>query len=1173
VVALLGKDKPYPYRLNVETFECSNGREMANKLTYILEVDDKGTAVVKQFTGTVAKETENAADSTGKWSTSIDKANGAVGSIMGSLKTMAMYVGIAFGVKAIVDFAKESIMLAARVETLGVVLGVVGENAGYSKGEMLGFVNEVKKMGITTEAAHDAVIKLAQSQIDLSQSAKLARVAQDAAVIGNINSSDAFQRMINGIRSGETEILKTIGLSVNFELAYKNTAAALGKTSDALTQQEKAQARANAVLEAGTKIQGAYEASMSTAGKMMLSMTRYVEEAKLAFGDLFGGAFTSAVNLATEGLKGVNKWIKEMRDNGAIQHVSDLLSGQLRAHLIGIKALFEGIVKALETGPGRLNALLELISMISKGIAYMSTLVGTVFDLYAKLSDLGEKSIDVYKKAWGVVFTTSKEAKEEAQRNLKQSIEDWKKYGSSIGDTLDKTVDKLLEQEKAFSTTTKMRTAAEIAAEEAASKARAKAALALEQEKGGIEQLTAAEKKMIKEREALTRELGLAVLDEHDKAIALMEEKVAAFRKFGLDEIKIRKYVEQEKFAIEEKFGAASKKAALALLKDIEKQVSDLPKMWKEAGEKAAAGLIGPIEKTSKIQKQAAQDMTAAYNQMYGDLKGKASTYYTFLEKNLRKQSDDYARMTRNEAMAAEWLKERLIQLDIEKGKSSNSFFAGVKAGLLEMTNNLTTWGQVGYDVFKSFVSSSSSQFSTLFEDVWQGKLKGAGDYATAIFDSVRKTFFDMIGKMAAEKVILFFETTWTEGGANILGIIDKVLGFADNYFSSSSSENTPETTEGESIMVAHGGLIPGFASGGDSYSNDIIPARLSPGEYVIPRSQMAAMGEHGDTMLAHINPAEAALLKALGGAGTINPRTGLPQFWSWGGIVDFMLGMTPLELFEKVGVKSQTLGEFIDSGGGDIYEWIHSFADPSGTITGGTSWLGSKAPPWMDQLVQILAPLIGSLWGPGGTAAGSGIASDWHAGRTGTKTNREQAMQQAGIAAIFTYIAQGLAGAGFTSGSAAAGYAGASLTQLGKSAAISYAKKWAIHQLLKAALPNETNTMSATYKGINDGGMLGELNSMLGDIAPKEHGYSARTGLNYVPYDDFPIRAHKGERVLTAEENVNYRRGNLNRREGVGRRVEVNFNLTGTVIDRAAVNDFAEKIYPRLKRLEQWGH
>ena len=54
---------------------------------------------------------------------------------------------------------------------------------------------------------------------------------------------------------------------------------------------------------------------------------------------------------------------------------------------------------------------------------------------------------------------------------------------------------------------------------------------------------------------------------------------------------------------------------------------------------------------------------------------------------------------------------------------------------------------------------------------------------------------------------------------------------------------------------------------------------------------QIAALlrskGRHGDTVLAHINPKEAALLKARGGAGTANPETGLPEFYDYGGDYD----------------------------------------------------------------------------------------------------------------------------------------------------------------------------------------------------------------------------------------------------------------------------------------------
>ena len=42
----------------------------------------------------------------------------------------------------------------------------------------------------------------------------------------------------------------------------------------------------------------------------------------------------------------------------------------------------------------------------------------------------------------------------------------------------------------------------------------------------------------------------------------------------------------------------------------------------------------------------------------------------------------------------------------------------------------------------------------------------------------------------------------------------------------------------------------------------------------------VANSGRYGDTMLAHITPSEARLLKSRGGSGTINPETGLPEFF-----------------------------------------------------------------------------------------------------------------------------------------------------------------------------------------------------------------------------------------------------------------------------------------------------
>jgi hypothetical protein len=43
---------------------------------------------------------------------------------------------------------------------------------------------------------------------------------------------------------------------------------------------------------------------------------------------------------------------------------------------------------------------------------------------------------------------------------------------------------------------------------------------------------------------------------------------------------------------------------------------------------------------------------------------------------------------------------------------------------------------------------------------------------------------------------------------------------------------------------------------------------------------ELQSKGRNGDTILAHINPQEAGILKALGGSGTINPHTGLPEYF-----------------------------------------------------------------------------------------------------------------------------------------------------------------------------------------------------------------------------------------------------------------------------------------------------
>jgi hypothetical protein len=57
-------------------------------------------------------------------------------------------------------------------------------------------------------------------------------------------------------------------------------------------------------------------------------------------------------------------------------------------------------------------------------------------------------------------------------------------------------------------------------------------------------------------------------------------------------------------------------------------------------------------------------------------------------------------------------------------------------------------------------------------------------------------------------------------------------------------------------------------------------PMAMAEGGLADMAALLAAQGRNGDKMLAHITPEEAEFLKQRGGAGTINPVTGLPEFF-----------------------------------------------------------------------------------------------------------------------------------------------------------------------------------------------------------------------------------------------------------------------------------------------------
>jgi hypothetical protein len=101
-----------------------------------------------------------------------------------------------------------------------------------------------------------------------------------------------------------------------------------------------------------------------------------------------------------------------------------------------------------------------------------------------------------------------------------------------------------------------------------------------------------------------------------------------------------------------------------------------------------------------------------------------------------------------------------------------------------------------------------------------------------------------------------------------------------------------------------------------------------------------ARAGRDGDTMLAHINPQEAGMLKRMGGRGTPNPATGLPEFATAdgrGGIGDRDLGRSAADRGSTGG------GMGGNSRGGDRGGSMGSQVGRGGSAFGGTSRPGGS--------------------------------------------------------------------------------------------------------------------------------------------------------------------------------------------------------------------------------------
>lgn len=320
-------------------------RETLEGLSYVLDVGARVSGKhygalqsVTAETRRVAEESTNA--SRGVRAFSDSTATAAV--------AMAALAGGAYA------FLRSAGDIASRVEVLGTVMEVTAKNAHLSTVEMAAQEERIKSLGITTSRARQAVLDFVQAELNLTDASKIARAAQDLAVVAAVDSSEAFSRLTTAIQIQQPRLLRQFGIMTTLDQIYRQYAVSVGKTVAQLDTLDKRQAFVNKILEEGQKVAGAYEASMGDVGKQIGSLARLNEEARRAIGENLLPVMRLFVAMISDSLQAFNQMDPAVRRTVTALLTMAAAMATLLGLLVGAKFLnslkiFSGLTTAVQS--------------------------------------------------------------------------------------------------------------------------------------------------------------------------------------------------------------------------------------------------------------------------------------------------------------------------------------------------------------------------------------------------------------------------------------------------------------------------------------------------------------------------------------------------------------------------------------------------------------------------------------------------------------------------------------------------------------------------------------------------------------------------------------------------------------------------------------------------------
>jgi phage-related protein len=295
------------------------------------------------------------------------------------LNSSMLAIGVASGaaIAGLIAFGVKSFKAAAEVERLDLALEAVGASSGKGYEALKATSDGMRALGINAAAAQKTTLKFAQSNIDLSQATLLAKTAQDLSVASSMTAEEALQSITMAVTTGNTRVLRQIGITTGASDAYQRYANTIGKAAKDLTMAERRQAVVNLVMKEGTKAAGAYALAMESPAKLITMFGDLHDDLQVSMGAVlvkgFGPIIKSAFRFEKSIVNAVSSGGKLAPVIEAIQKVFVKLTAPIATAI----DKFSDFIDGMDLTGTKVNDLASKFEMILPVIAAFGTYFAT----------------------------------------------------------------------------------------------------------------------------------------------------------------------------------------------------------------------------------------------------------------------------------------------------------------------------------------------------------------------------------------------------------------------------------------------------------------------------------------------------------------------------------------------------------------------------------------------------------------------------------------------------------------------------------------------------------------------------------------------------------------------------------------------------------------------------